>query len=87
MRYAAFDTNTTYSEERTHLVCLMVPIAKSNIAIPDSKNSIAESIVESSSEVDVILMDRKKSSALSIKRIPSAQPTSRMFLLGCTKLG
>lgn len=65
----------------------MVPIAKSNIAIPDSKYNIAESTVGFSSEVDVKLMDRKKSTALSIKRIPSAQPTSEMLLLGCTNLG
>lgn len=87
MKYAAFDTKTIYSEERTHLVCLMVPIAKSNIAIPDNKYSIAESIVGSSSEVDMSLMDRKKSTALSIKRIPSAQATSEMLLLGCANLG
>lgn len=87
MRYAAFDIKTTYREDRTHLVCIMVPTAKSNIAVPDSKYSIAESRVGSSSEADVNLMDRKKSAALSMKRIPSAQPTSEMLLLGCINLG
>jgi hypothetical protein len=90
IRKAAFDTNTTYSEERTHLLCLIVPIAKSSIPVPDSAYSIAiaDNITGSSSEADVSLTERKKSVAFSIKSNPSAQPTNRIFcLLECADAG